>query len=135
VPNTLSNAAANASSKAVTDLLDAGAGAGSLIIYDDSAGVPATVDADATGVVLATLPLSKPAFTTGTTGERVAASIGTEAASATGTAAYCRFTDSNGVAVIQGSVGVSGAALNIASVALQEGADVEVTAFTYTQPE
>lgn len=134
--NTLSNAAAAAAAKAVTDLLDAGSGAGTLVIYDNSAGVPATVDATATGVLLATLTLSKPAFTTGgSSGVRNAASIATATAAATGTAAYFRCRDSTGTAVFQGTVGTSGAALDLNSTGIASGATVAVSSLTYTQPE
>lgn len=135
MPDVLSAAAASAAAKAVTDLLDAGSGPGRLIIYDATAGVPETVAEPAKGLMLAALPLSKPAFGAGPEpGERESAAIRSAAAAETGTAAYFRLADSNGVAVIQGSVGTADADLCLKSIQLQAGADVAVAGITYTQP-
>jgi hypothetical protein len=57
-------------------------------------------------------------------------------ADATGTAAWFRALKSDGSTVVfDGSVGTSGANLNLNSVAIQSGAAVSVSAFTYTQSE
>jgi hypothetical protein len=136
VPTNLSDAAASAAAKAVTDLADAGTGAahGSLAIYSGTE--PASASSALSGnTLLASLPLSNPAFTTGATGARNAGAITTAAAVATGTATFCRFLDRDGNAVFQGTVGTSGADLNLGSTSLQSGASVSVTSFTYTQPE
>lgn len=137
----ITNAAAKAACDAVVDLLDAGAGAGTLKIYSAGSGVPANADDAITDqVLLATLTLSDPAFGNAADinpGARATASAitGDSAADATGTAAFFRALDSNGVVVIQGGVGTSGQELNLNTVSLVSGVAVDVTSWTHTQPE
>lgn len=54
-------------------------------------------------------------------------------ANATGTAAFFRVTTSADSAVIQGTVGTSGADLNLNSVSLVSGAQVSISSFTITE--
>jgi len=55
-------------------------------------------------------------------------------ANATGTATWFRALESDGTtAVFDGSVGTSGANINLNSVAISVGAAVSVTSYTYTQ--
>lgn len=135
----ISNAAAKAACDAIVDLLDAGAGAALLRIYD---GTQATDPDTAIGaqVLLAELTCSDPAFGSAADanpgGRATASAITTDAsANATGTASWFRAVDSNGVAVIDGSVGTSGADLNLNTVSIVSGASVAVTSWTFTVPE
>lgn len=136
----LSNAAAKAACDAIVDLLDAGAGAATLKIYTGSA--PANVDDAATGTLLATLTCSDPAFgnaADANPGGRATASTitGDSSADATGTAGYFRALDSNGVAVIQGTVTAVGGGgdLELNSTSISSGVAVSVSSWTVTQPE
>lgn len=129
----ITNAAASASADAVVDLIDAGAGAGKLRIYDGSK--PATADtAISSQVLLAELTFSDPAFGAASNGVATASSITADSsANASGTATWFRIVDSNNVAIMDGTVGTSGADLNLDSVSITIGQSVSVTSFTYTQ--
>lgn len=136
----ISNAAAIAACNAVVDLLDAGAGAGTVKLYTGSA--PATVDDAATGTLLGTLTLSDPAFGNAADinpGARATASAITSdtSADATGTAGYFRALDSNGNAIIQGTVTATGGGgdLELNSVSISAGVTIAITAWTFTTPE
>lgn len=135
----ISNAAAKAAADAVVDLVDAGSGAGKLRIYD---GVqPADPDtAVSSQTLLAELTFGDPAFGAAADGNpggvATANSITSDsAANATGTASWFRVVDSDGTAVFDGAVGTSGADLNLATVSIVTNVEVQVTSFTYTQPE
>lgn len=137
----ISNAAALAACNAVVDLVDGGAGAGLLRIYSAGSGVPADADVAITDqVLLAELTMSDPAFgnaADGAPGAVATASAITSdtSANATGTAAFFRIVDSNGVAIIQGTVGTSGADLNLNTTSIVSGVEVAVSSLTHTQPE
>lgn len=131
----LTNASASAAADAVVDRLDGGAGAGTLKIYDGT--IPATADT-AVGAqnLLATLTFSDPAFGAASNGVATASAITSDtAADATGTASWARWADSNGVTVLDCTVGTSGDDINLNTVAIVAGATVSVTALTYTQPK
>ena len=113
--------AANTSFK---DLIDAGAGAGSIKIRD------------AADVLLAQIPLTDPCGTVnGTTGQLTITPSGRdESADATGTAAYGEFCDSNGLVHLSlpaqaGSAAVSGKIV-INSLSIVAGGPVEVLSAT-----
>jgi len=135
----ITNVAAIAAADAVVDLVDGGAGAGLLRIYDGS--VPTDADTALSGnTLLAELTMSDPAFGNaadgGPGGLATASAIGDEtSAPATGTATFFRMVDSNALAVMQGAVGTAGAELNLNSVSISTGVTVSVSSFTYTQPE
>jgi hypothetical protein len=97
---------------------------------------PATPETAVTGTLLGTLTLGNPAFGASSGGMITANAItGDLAADATGTAGYFRAWRSNGTtAVLDGTVGTSGADCNVNSVAFQIGADIEVTSWTITLP-
>jgi hypothetical protein len=127
-----SNAAVNAAADALCALLNTGY----LRVYDGTQ--PATADtAVTTQVLLAELRFGATAFGAAVAGVATANAITADAsANATGTAAWFRALKSDGTsAVLDGSVGTSGADLNLNSVAVQSGAEVSVTAFTHTQPK
>jgi hypothetical protein len=125
----LSNVAANAETNAVTALLNTGY----LRIYSGTQ--PATADtAIAAQVLLATLRFGSTAFGAAANGVATANAITSDTnAAATGTAAWFRCLQSDGTTtVFDGSAGTSAANLNLNSVAISAGAQVDVTGFTYT---
>lgn len=135
----ISNAAAKAACDAIVDLIDAGAGAGKLRIYDGSQ--PADPDtAVSTQTLLAELTLSDPAFgaaADASPGGRATASTITEdsSANATGTASWFRVVDSDGNAIIDGSVGTSGCDLNLVTTSIVATQPVQISSWTVTMPE
>ena len=125
-----SNAAVTAAADAVGDLLDNGY----LRIYDGTQ--PSTADtAITTQTLLAELRFNATAFPSATNGVATANSITADSsANATGTASWFRALKSDGSSVVfDGSVGTSSADLVLNSVAISSGAQVSVTAFTYTE--
>jgi hypothetical protein len=130
--------------KAAVDALAALANSGKLRIYDGAQPTDANTAVGAQ-VLLAELSLSSTAFgaavASGSAGSKVvtatAATITDDStADASGTAAWFRVVKSNGTSVVfDGSVGTSGADLNLATVAIVAAADVAVTSFTITMTE
>lgn len=129
----ITNAAASAAADAVVDLIDAGAAAGKLRIYDGSQ--PATADTAVSGqTLLAELTFSDPAFGAASNGVATANAItGDTSADATGTASWFRVLDSNNVVIFDGTVGTASADLILNTVSIVAGAAVSITALTYTQ--
>jgi len=126
------NLAVNTKVDAQATLLNSGF----LDIYDSTgAGQPATADtAITTQVKLARLTFGNPAFGSGVAGVATANAITQDStADATGTATWFRALKSDGTAVLDGSVGTSGANLNLNSVAISAGAAVSCTSFTLTE--
>ena len=134
----LTNAGANAAADAVTALCNSGY----IEIYD----APQPTDADtAIGaqINLATLTFGATAFGAAVAGVATAGAIGSDsAANNTGTAAWFRAFksghtpgsgDEAAQRVFDGSVGTSGANLNMNSVEIQAGAQVSISSLTYTQ--
>jgi hypothetical protein len=129
----ISAAARNAAADAVAALVDGGAAAGKLQIRSGTQ--PAGPDSAATGTLLAELTLDDAAF--GAAAAGVATLAGTPltvTAVASGTASWFRVLDSNSVAVLDGSVGVSGADLLVNTVTVSTGLDVEISDGTMTMP-
>lgn len=124
-----SNAAVNAKVDAQAALLNSGF----LDLYDGSQ--PATADtAIGAQVKLARLTFGNPAFGAAVAGVATANAITQDSsADATGTASWFRALTSGGAAVMDGTVGTSGANLNVNSVAISAGAAVQVSAFTMTE--
>jgi hypothetical protein len=125
----LGNAVANAEADAAAALFNNGY----LRIYDGAQ--PAGPDtAITTQVLLAELRFGNPAFPAAVAGVLTANAITSDSsADATGTAAWYRCFKSDGTtALVDGTVGVSGCNLNIASVAVQLGVQVAVSAFQHT---
>lgn len=125
----LTNLAANAAADAVTVLLNSG----KLRIYDGTQ--PAAADtAISTQVLLAELTFGSTAFGAAAAGVSAANAITPDTtADNTGTATWFRALKSDNTPVFDGSVGTSGANLNLNSVAISAGAAVSVTSFSYTQ--
>lgn len=125
----LSNTGVNAMVDAITAL----ANSGKLRIYSGTK--PATADTALSGnTLLAELTMNATAFGAAVAGVATANAItGDSTADATGTATFFRLFQSNGTTVLwDGEVGTSGSDLNINSTAIQAGAAVSVSAFTFT---
>ena len=128
----LSNATVNAEADAHSALLNSGY----LRIYDGTQ--PTNADtAIGAQVLLAELRFGATAFAAASTGVATANAITSDSsANATGTATWYRTLKSDGTTVVSdGSVGTSGANLNLNSVAITAGAAVDCTAFVFTQPK
>lgn len=122
------NAAVNAEADAVCVLLNGG----KLQIYDGSQ--PATADtAIGAQVKLAELTWNATAFAAAAAGVAVANAITTDTvADATGTASWFRALKSDDTKVFDGTVGTGTHDLVLDTTSIVAGADVAVTAFTYT---
>jgi hypothetical protein len=129
---------------AANDAVKALCNSGTLKIY---AGTQPTDANTAVGAqtLLGTLTFGSTAFgsssASGTTPSRkstaTANSItGDTSADNTGTATWFRILKSDGTTVVMdGSVGTSGADLNLATTSITSGVDIEVTSFTLSTPE
>lgn len=97
-------------------------------------GTQPAVDVGLTGTVLTTFNLASPAFThTGGVASLAGAPI-TSGAVTTGTAGYAALLASDGTTVLSTfSVGTSGANLNLGTLSLVSGTNVNLTAFTITE--
>ena len=125
----LSNEAANAEADAVAALLNNGY----LRIYDGSQ--PANADtAVSTQVLLAELRFNATAFGPAAAGVATANAFTQDSsANNTGTATWFRALKSDGTSpIFDGTVGTSGANLNLNSVSIVAGVAVNVTGFTFT---
>lgn len=130
--------------QAEADAVAAKCNSGTLKIYGGSQPTDANTAVGAQ-TLLATLTFGSTAFAassaTGSTPTRKATATantitGDTSADATGTATWFRILKSNGTSVVMdGSVGTSGADLNLATTSLVAGEDVEVTSFTLSAPE
>lgn len=122
---------------ALNAALDAPCNSGFLEIYDSTgAGQPASPDvAITTQVKLAKLALSATAFGAAASGTKTANAITNATALATGTATWFRvFKSDDATAVLDGSVGTSGADLNLNDVAITTGGTVSVTSWSVSMP-
>jgi hypothetical protein len=125
---TLTANARNAACDGIVDLVDAGAGAGTLEIKSAASTVAGTSE-------VATLTFADPSFGAAAAGTAALASAMTSDTNATGgTAGFYTVFDSNSVAVWQGTVATSGADLNLSSTTIGAGDTVTVSAFTLTVP-
>jgi|DEB0MinimDraft_3_1074331.scaffolds.fasta_scaffold49312_3 hypothetical protein len=118
----------------ITALIDAGAGAGTLRIYDGT--VPADADTALSGnTLLAQLTMSDPSAAAASGDDWTASSITADSsADASGTATFFRILDSNANVVLQGTVAASGADLNLSPSAVIAITDnVDVTSLVITE--
>lgn len=131
----LPNAVTAAACDTVVDLIDAGAGAGTIQIRSGTQ--PADADDAATGTLLATLTFSDPAFGAASVAGVATASAITDdsSADATGTASWARILDSDSATVFDCDVGTSGATINLNTVAIVAAAVVSISSFTVTHPD
>ena len=128
---------AKAACEAVVTRLDAGAGPGTIQIRTGTQ--PATGDTAASGTLLGTLTLTKPAFGAATSASpavATAATITQATAVASGTAGWFRATDSAGNQVIDGSISASGGGgdMILSSTSIVSGGTISVTSWTVSMP-
>lgn len=107
--------------------------AGVLRIYDGTP--PASVGAALSGnTLLAELVMGSPMAPAASGGVLTLNAISNDSsANATGTATFCRLFTSGGTAKVQGTVGTSGAFLNMNTVSFVAGAVVSITSATITE--
>ena len=131
----ISTAARNAACDGIVDLLDGGAGAGTIGIRT---GAPPTNVSDAnSGTLLGTLTFSDPAFGAASTGVATASAITSDTnADASGTAGHFRCYDSNAVNVFQGTAGVTGDTPDMVfdNATIVAGGTIAITSMTVTVP-
>jgi len=119
---TLETAARNAACDAIVDLIDAGAGAGTLVFETSG------------DVEVATLTFSDPAFGNAATGTATAGSITSDTNATGGTIAQASAYDSNSAKVIEFTCGTSGADINLSSLSITAGDTVSCSSLTITVP-
>lgn len=121
---TLTTAARNAACNALVDLIDGGStdANGDLVIMTSG-------DAE-----VATLACANPAFGDAAAGVATANAIADDTNATGGTAALFKFDDRDNNEVFRGSVGTSGADLNLSSLNIGAGDTVSVSSFTVTMP-
>lgn len=128
----LATSARNALADAITTLVDAGAGAGTIKVYTGThTGLDPTGD-----TLLATFTLVDPAAAAAASGVAtydVDPDISATVA-ATGTAGWFLMEDSTGADVLGGDVSTAGAAMNFSSVSWVSGGTVSLTTGTVTAP-
>jgi hypothetical protein len=118
---------------AMLDALETDLGASPLLrIYDGTP--PTNADTALSGnTLLAELAMSADAFAAASGGTKTANAITSDAsANATGTASFFRLVTSGGTAKVQGTVGTSGADLNLNSVSITSGGTVAVSSLVIT---
>jgi hypothetical protein len=126
-----STALRNARLNQITAQVDAGAGAGTLRIYDGTR--PATGGTATT--LLAELTLSDPSFGAAAAGELTANAISDDtSADASGTATWFRIVDSAGTFVLDGDAGASGsgAELILDDTSIVAGGTVAISSLVVT---
>lgn len=106
----------------VVDLIDAGAGAGTLEFLTSG------------DVEVATLTFSDPAFGNSVAGTATASAITSDTSATGGTVAKFVTKDSNGTAVFYGAVSTSGSDINLSSLAVGVGDTVAISSLTYSAP-
>jgi hypothetical protein len=122
---TISAAAASAAANAVVDLIDEGSAntEGKIVIMTSS------------GVEVATLLLSNPAFGAAANGVASANAISNDASANGGSAALFKVVDRDETEVMRGTAGTSGTDMTLSATQVGAGAIVSLSAFTYTQPQ
>lgn len=132
----ISTAARNAACDAIVDLVDGGAGAGTIGIRTGAPpATPATADS---GTLLGTLTCSDPAFGAASSGTATASSITSDTnADASGDAGHFRVYDSNSNVIFQGTAGNSGDSpdMTFDNKSIVAGGTIAISSFTVTVPE
>lgn len=129
---TLTPAARTAMVDALVDLVDGGAGDGTIQIRSGTR--PAAAADSATGTLLATVVLEDPAFGAGSSGVATIVNPASVLAVATGTATWFRALSSTPTTIFDGSVTETGGGgdLTLATVDLVEDLGVDITGGTIT---
>lgn len=125
----------NSRVQAVLDKLDAAATAGVFKIYSAGSGRPATGGAITDQVLLGTITLSKPCGTVSNGVAVFAAFTEDPVADATGTIAFARGLDGNGVFVLDMGCGVtgSGKTLIFNTLSVQQGGVIQILSGSLTE--
>lgn len=131
----LATSARNAACDAVVDLIDAGAGAGTMQIRSGTR--PASPADTATGTLLATVTFADPAFGNASTGAATCTDPAAVTAVGTGSATWCRIFDSNAAVVMDGTVTTTGGGgdVTLASVAIVSGDLIDLTGGQIVMPQ
>jgi hypothetical protein len=129
----ISTSARNAAANAVAALVDAGAGAGTILVRTGAQ--PTNVgDAD-TGTLLGTLTCSDPASGAASTGVCTFNAITSDtSADNSGTAGHFRLKDSTGAIVLDGTCGLGSGDMSFDNNVIVAGGVIAVTSFTLTMP-
>lgn len=122
----------NVACDAIVDSVDGGPAAGTCEIR--SGAQPASANDVDAGTLLATFTLADPAFGAAASGVATAAAIANTTGSAAGTAGHFRVKTSAGTVCWDGSVGTSGADLNLNTTTISVGVTVSITSWTVTMP-
>lgn len=132
----ISTASRNAAADAIGNLVDAGAGAGTIKVYTGSSPGPNTA---VTGTLLATFTCQDPAFAAASTGVKTLdiTPAMTTTGLAAGTAGYFRIQDSNAANVMDGTVTATGGGgdLQLNTTTISVGLSLEITSGTITMPQ
>ena len=119
----------------IVDKIDAGSGPGKIKFY--TATRPATGAAITDQILLGTVPLNKPCATvsSGVLTWAVSPVPEDDSADSNGTAAWCRFLDSNDNVVMDGSVTATGGGgdVTLNTVSLVAGGPIRITGGTLTE--
>ena len=118
----LTTAARNAACNAIVDLVDAGAGAGTLQFETSG------------DVEVATLTMSDPAFGDAATGVATAGAITSDTNATGGTIAQASLYDSDSNKVLEMTCGTSGAEINLSSLSVGASDTVSCSSLTITVP-
>jgi hypothetical protein len=137
MPANLATTARDAACDAIVDLVDAGAGAGTIVIHEGAQ--PLTPQTPATGTLLATLTFSATAFGASAVGIATAAAITSDTSVAGGTAGWARIYDGDGVdptdAVMDMDVGQASGTLQFDNITFIAGGTAAINSMTITVPE
>ena len=122
---------AAASAQAMGSALATDIGA-SAVLEIRSGSKPATPESAATGTLLVSITISGSFTSSG--GVLTSADPAAVAPTASGTAGYFRLKKSGGTAVLDGTVGTSGADMNLGSTTITTGVNVDLGVITITVP-
>lgn len=125
----LTIAAASTQAMGVALATDIGAGA---IIEIRSGAKPATPETAASGTLLVSIPITGSFTSTG--GVLTSADPAAVAPAASGTAGHFRLKKSAGTAILDGTVGTSGADMILGSTTITTGVNVDLGVPTFTVP-
>ena len=117
----------DAACNAVVDLVDAGAGAGTIELKTAPSTVAGTSEA-------ATLTFTDPAFGASSVGVATASAIADDTNATGGTVSDATIFDSNALAVLQCDVAASASDINLSSIIIGASDTVQITALTVTMP-
>jgi hypothetical protein len=129
----LSTAARNAACDAIVDLIDGGAGAGTIKIRTSTQ--PTNVGDAENGTLLGSLTFSDPAFGSAATGVATANAITSDtSADASGTATHFRIFDSNSAIIADGTCGLGSGDLSFDNNVIVAGGTIAISSFVVTHP-